>query len=115
MIDYTADFPNAIAAHAEGRNVLILSRLPELYQRADGVSARYELEYRWLSRDARPDTDDYVCVQGAENTYYTPTELLTILTDDKHWHRSISPKKLKRALNRLSSGTTSLFDCFNLF
>ncbi len=77
IVDYSEHFPTAIAAHGSGRNVLILIRLSKPTRaRFDGKPARYELEYRWLSRDCtRPEDGAFRCVQGSEITYWQRKEL----------------------------------------
>lgn len=96
VVDLTSVFPNAIAAEAKEKNVLILEKLPEPYRRFDGVKANYRLEYRWLSSPVKHDRDGHWnSVMGSENTYFTEKELQDILP-------------------RLRQGI-SLFDNFNLF
>jgi hypothetical protein len=79
IIDYTDAFPGCIAAQANGRNVIILRKIDPIVAsriRADGKRASYEIETRFLSRDARPDTDDYVCVEyGPDFEYWQAKEL----------------------------------------
>jgi len=79
IVDYTDNFPNCIIAQACGRNVVILSKIDPIeasHHRADGKRASYQIETRFLSRDARPDTDDYVCVEyGPDFEYWQAKEL----------------------------------------
>jgi hypothetical protein len=99
VVDYSEHFPQALAAHGKGRNVLILTHLPEqTRERFDKKPARYRLEYRWLSRDCERPTDEAnVCVQGAEATF---------------WQRKEIGPTLFAALK---ARTLNLFDHFNLF
>jgi hypothetical protein len=96
VVDLSSVFPNAIAAEAKDKNVLIMEKLSEPYRRFDGKMANYQLQYRWLSKSVQNDRDgNWRNVMGSENTYYTEKELQDILP-------------------RLRQGI-SLFDNFNLF
>lgn len=101
LVDYTSDFEGCIAAHAKGRNVLILRSIDPVEAsrlRFDGKRAIYHVEYRFLSRDARPDTDDYVCVEsGPENTFWQAKEVPSR-------HKAVKSNEL-----------TNLFDHLNCF
>lgn len=101
FVDYTEDFPGCIVAHARGRNMVILRKIDPVLAsriRADGKRASYEIEVRWLSRDARPNTDDYVCVEsGPTFEYWQARELPSL-------HRAVQQQRL-----------TNVFDHINLF
>ncbi len=99
FINYSAHFPEALAAHGRRRNVLILTRLPASTRaRFDRRPARYRLEYRWLSRDClQPNDEAYVCVRGSETTFWQ--------------RREIGPPLFKA----LQAGTLNLFEHFHLF
>lgn len=86
-------YPN-MKAHAQGRNVLILSHLDSPFRRADGRRVSYCLEYRWLSKDPTETGEEVAFVKGQEYTYWSRRELQETGALKKH---------------------TSLFDCFNLF
>lgn len=79
IVDYTDAFPDCIAAQASGRNVIILRKIDPIeasHHRCDGKRASYHIESRFLSRDARPNTDDYVCVEwGPDHEYWQAKEL----------------------------------------
>jgi len=92
-IDYLEYFPEALAAQGRDNNFLMLTRLDELFEAFDGKYYRYQLNYRWLSRDCERENDEaWACVKGSENTY---------------WNASEIPDALAKGAN--------LFDCFNLF
>lgn len=101
VVDYTDNFPGCIAAQARGRNVIILRKIDPIVAsriRADGKRASYEIETRFLSRDARPDTDDYVCVEyGPDFEYWQAKEL-------QEMHRAIQ-----------KGGEINLFDHLHLY
>lgn len=99
VIDYADAFPNALAAQGKGNNFLAVYKLDQsASNRFDGKRARYEVVYRWLSCSCKnPDDEAFVCVQGAEVTF---------------WQR----KEMKKGFfDRLKSGTINLFDEFSLF
>lgn len=79
VIDYTDCFPDCIATHAKGRNVIILRSIDPILasrHRFDGKRASYQIQTRFLSRNDRPGTDDYVCVlHGPELEYWQAKEL----------------------------------------
>lgn len=80
MIDYSSSFPEAVAAQGEGRNVLILRKLDEGFERGDGKRGRYELEYRWLSQTCNTPKDEaWACVLGQDYTYWQFTEIRNFL------------------------------------
>ena len=64
VIDVTDHF-DCLKAEQRGSDVLILRRLDQLCQRADGCRVRFEIECRWLS-----DTSDLRSVRGSEFTYW---------------------------------------------
>jgi hypothetical protein len=64
IIDVT-DQIDCLKAEQRGKDVLILRRLTDPIRRFDGKTARYELEYRWLS-----DKRYLVCVLGNEFSYW---------------------------------------------
>ena len=85
VIDVTDQIERCLKAEQKGVNVLILRRLEAPIRRFDGKTARYELEYRWLS-----DPRYVVCARGNEFTYWQAKEI-------KGWQHK------------------SLFDMFRLF
>lgn len=99
VVDYSAHFPTALAAQGNGSNFLALYKLPEPSKaRFDGKPARYELVYRWLSRECQHENDEaYCCVRGSETTYWQRRELGPAL------------------FTQLRAGTVNLFGHFNLF
>ena len=102
FVDYTDDFPGCIAAHAKGRNVIVLYPIDPIEasrRRADGKRASYMIETRFLSRDARPGTDDYACV------LYGP--------DFEYWQAKELPE-LHKAVKVGSLDEVSLFDLIKL-
>lgn len=93
-IDYTEDYnrsyrARATCVHAVGREVLVFSRLEQPRQiptwdrlgRRRTVTVTHCIENLWLSREARPDTDDYACVQGSDYEYLTKTEARPFLRE----------------------------------
>ncbi len=68
-VDVT-DQLDCLKAEQRGKDVLILRRLDHPVQRFDGKTARYELEYRWLS-----DPRHLVCVLGNEFSYWQAGEI----------------------------------------
>ena len=68
-IDVT-DQLECMKAEQRGKDVLILRRLDDPLRRLDGKTARYELEYRWLS-----DPRHLVCVLGNEFSYWQASEI----------------------------------------
>lgn len=92
MIDYTDVYhglnpsvaDHVLAAQAEGRMFAILWREGDPAPthtafdrrgRRREVRCPYTLEKRWLSRDPRPDTDDFACVEyGPEMNPLTASE-----------------------------------------
>lgn len=74
MIDLTDKF-KCIRADGEGKNVLILRKLDYPIKRFDKKMARYEMEYRWLSKSLEDNKDNYVCVLGNEFTHWQKKEL----------------------------------------
>ena len=96
FIDYSEAFPDALAVHGKGRNVLLLFKRDSPVRRMDKKLANYELTYRWLSADCvHPKDESWACVEGAESTYWTDSEMA-------------------RALAAVEEGG-SLFDHFDLF
>ena len=61
---------DCLKAEQRGKDVLILRRLDRPIRRFDGKTARYELEYRWLS-----DPRHLVCVLGSEFSYWQAREI----------------------------------------
>jgi len=69
IVDVT-DQLHCLKAEQRGKDVLILRRLDNPIRRFDGKTARYELEYRWLS-----DPRHLVCVLGSEFSYWQANEI----------------------------------------
>ena len=69
VVDVT-DQLDCMKAEQRGNDVLILRRLDNPIRRFDGKTARYELEYRWLS-----DPRHLVCVLGNEFSYWQANEI----------------------------------------
>jgi hypothetical protein len=61
---------DCLKAEQRGKDVLILRRLDNPIRRFDGKTARYELEYRWLS-----DQRHLVCVLGNEFSFWQAKEI----------------------------------------
>lgn len=61
---------NCLKAEQRGKDVLILRRLSKPIRRFDGKTARYELEYRWLSNPAV-----LTSVLGNEFSYWQTGEI----------------------------------------
>jgi hypothetical protein len=59
-----------LKAEQRDADVLILRKLDAPIQRADGETAEYELEYRWLSNPRH-----VYCVQGNEFSFWRPEEI----------------------------------------
>lgn len=79
LISYNEKFADSILAQGQGKHFVRLLKLPDLYQRADGIKTRYQLDYRELSCTCEHEDDEaYVCVWISANTYWTPTELLNM-------------------------------------
>lgn len=74
MINLSEHFPNAICAHGRGKNMLIISKLDEPFQRLDRKRVSYQIEYRWLSIDVT-ETEAWACVKGNEFSYWSLREL----------------------------------------
>src|SRR5690554_2101495 len=77
LVDFTDSFPGCIAAQAKSDVCVILYRIDPIEasrRRLDRKRASYECEVRYLSRQARPGTDDYVCVQGSVVEYLQAKE-----------------------------------------
>jgi hypothetical protein len=76
-IDYSQHFPGALIAQGRGRDFLVITKLDRPTRaRLDRKPARYEVLYRWLSRECTRDTDEaYVCVRGSEVQYWQRREL----------------------------------------
>lgn len=89
--DVLRHFPGASQAETRGCNTLILWRLDDLFPRADGQRARYQLTWWWHATP--PEDDPHGSVLGDEYTYWTEKEI--------------------RELGL--PGRQSLFDAFNLF
>ena len=89
----------ALIVSGDGSNVLIFRKLDNLFKRADGVMARYEVEYRWLSEPVDTSVDSFACVLGSEFTYYTLGEVREVI-------KSFRNKK---------NDSVNLFNHFNLF
>lgn len=95
IVDYSNDFPEAIAAQGKDRNFLALYKLNEPFQRFDKKIARYYIEYRWLSANVTHERDEaWACCQGSEISYWQTKEL-----------------PIKDIIN----GEVSLFEILNLF
>lgn len=76
VIDYSSEFPNALAAQGKGSNFLAVFKLDQPCERSDGKKATFEICYRWLSQNCQSETDQaFVCVQGSEVTYFQRKEL----------------------------------------
>lgn len=91
MIDYTDTYremhPSVanglLAVQAQGRmlvkfwreeNPLLIDGFDKLGRRRQ-IRCPYTIESAWLSREARPDTDDFACVQcGPDVEHLTATE-----------------------------------------
>lgn len=95
IVDYTACFPDAIAAHGKGQNVLILSKLEQPSRRFDGKKATYEVQYRSLSAPCgNPHDQAWACVQHSERSFWLPKEF---------------------DLKGIKAGSKTLFNEFQLF
>ena len=70
VITDVTDQLDCLKAEQRGKDVLILRRLDNPIRRFDGKTARYELEYRWLS-----DTRHLVCVLGNEFSFWQAKEI----------------------------------------
>lgn len=75
-VEHEFSHRNVIRAEAKGKDCLVLSRLETPIKRADGKTATYELEHRWLSKEVtEQDTTPVVCVLGNDFTYWTKEEI----------------------------------------
>ena len=93
MIDLTDKY-DCLKAHAQNKNILILSKRDNPIKRFDGKRVSYELQYKNTSKEITNDKDEsWVCVSSSEITYWSKKELLE-----------------NNAFN-----AENLFDCFNLF
>jgi hypothetical protein len=70
VITDVTDQLDCLKAEQRGKDVLILRRLDNPIRRFDGKTARYELEYRWLS-----DPRHLVCVLGNEFSFWQAKEI----------------------------------------
>ena len=66
VVDVTERF-KCLKAEQRDADVLILRKLDAPIQRADGETAEYELEWRWLSNPRH-----VCCVQGNEFSFWRP-------------------------------------------
>ena len=72
---YLSQHTPIIKAEAKDRNVLILRKMKEVFQRFDGRKVSYILENRWLYCDPTEDGDEVCCVEGNEYSYWSTREL----------------------------------------
>lgn len=76
IVDYSHSFPDALIAQGRDTNFLAVSKLDTPMKRADGKMASFEVMHRWLSQPCHHEDDEaYVCVQGAEITYWQQKEI----------------------------------------
>lgn len=84
VVNYNDAFPSSMVACGNGRNVLILNELDKPVSRFDGKTAKYELEYRWLSADCQNSQDQsWACVQGSDAIFLKKNEISNILSEIK--------------------------------
>jgi hypothetical protein len=91
---YLSQHTPIIKAESKDKNVLILRKMREVFQRFDGRKVSYVLEYRWLSCYPTAEGSEVCCVEGNEFSYWSTRELQKCGALKKH---------------------SRLFDCFNLF
>jgi len=68
-MDISDQFPTAVKAEQQGKNVLILRNVNPI-RRGDGKMATYSLEHCWLR-----DSGDVTSVVGNDYTYWLKKEL----------------------------------------